>query len=1089
MMATALAAAAILVGAVSLPLMAGAVSLPLVEESSEAQRTVSFETDTVTWASLDVTPDGSRIVFEALGDIYAVPIDGGRATPITTGMAFDSQPTVSPDGRHIAFLSDRDGTENLWIMGLDGSDPVKLSKGNDRSEFASPHWAPDSSHVLVSQSSWGLRTFELWSYHVDGGRGVQITRAKNGNTPIRQRSNALGAVYSPDAATMYYAFKRGGFGYNLTLPLWQIVRRDVADGTEDYVTNAVGSAFRPTLSPDGTRLVYGTRFQGETGLRLRHLATGVDEWLMYPIDRDEQESRFTRDLLPRFAFLPDGSGLVLPRDGRFVHLDLATRDVREIPVTVPVELTLGPSLAAPYRLGIGPVKARLIRDVSWSPDREHLAFAAFLSLYRFDIATNQAEPLTPPGVRAFQPSFSHDGRFITYVSWTTDGGHVWRIRSNGRGRAERLTDTPAFYTSPTFTPDGESVVAVRASSYERRYREFDFGPVVDADLVLIPVAGGEDMRLIRPARGLKRPHFVADDDRLYLYGSSAGLVSMRTDGRDLESHLRAKGHGTYGAEEKVAAFDIRLGPSAREALVSHANQLYVVRLPSPHLRNLEVDLTNPTLPVAKITDIGADDFGWSSDGKTVHWTTGDQWHRRDLDSIAFRPPAAGDGEENQATLLAEQHEAVRSSTIDLYLPRHQSNGRVALVGATILTMVDDAAPIRDGVVIVNDSRIEAVGTRQDIDIDGIETIDVAGSTLLPGFIDAHAHFRPMRDILDADDWAFLANLAFGVTTGLDVQPSTTDLLAYEDLIDAGLMLGPRALSTGPGIFNNNEFKSRDHARAVLARYKSHYRVRNLKSYIAGSRRQRQWILQAARDLRLMPTAEGALDMKLDLTHVIDGFVGNEHNFPLTTLHDDVVRLVAESGIGYNPTLLVAFGGPAAENYFYTTEAVRDDERLNRFTPPQVLETRINRRPWAHPSEHVFPTLAEQARKIIRAGGRVGVGGHGQLQGLGFHWELWALKSGGLTPFEALRAATRHGAELIGVGADLGTIETGKLADLVILDGNPLADIRATRNVRYVMKNGALYDASTLAGLWPVETPPPARPWLDGLPRATRSPDE
>ena len=1060
-------------------------SLPLVDEAPEGGRVVAFETETLTWASLDVTPDGETIVFEALGDIYHVPIEGGRASAITTGMAFDSQPTVSPDGRRIAFISDRDGSENLWMMDIDGGEPLRLSKGNDRSEFASPHWAPDSSHVLVSQTSWGLRTFEIWSYHVDGGRGVQITRAKNGNTPTRDRSNALGVVYSPDASRMYYAFKRGGFGYNLTLPLWQIARRDVADGTQDIVTSAVGSAFRPTLSPDGNLLAYGTRFQGRTGLRLRDLATGRDEWLIYPIDRDEQESRFTRDLLPRFAFLPDGSGLVLPRDGRFVRLDIETKEVQPIPVTVPVELTLGPSLEAPYRLGIGPVKARLIRDADWHPDRMLLTFAAFLSIYSFSLETNTVEQLTPDGQRAFQPAHSPDGRWISYVTWSRDGGHIWKIRTNGRGRAIRLTETPAYYHSPTFTPDGDSIIAIRASSYERQYREFDFGQVVDSDIIAVDAAGDDAIREILPARGLANPHFVQEGDRLYLYGTSQGLVSMQLDGTDLQRHLRAKGHGIYGAEDKVAAEDIRLSPTAREALVRHANQLYVVRLPSAEMRNLEVDLTNPTLPVARVTDIGADDFGWSADGTTLHWTTGDRWHRRDLGSISFRqtPQNATSNGEATSKPLAEEHESVRSKTIDLYLPRQTVSDRVALVGATILTMAEGAQAISDGVVVVADSRIEAVGSREEVDIEGIEAIDLSGTTLLPGFIDTHAHYRPMRDVFDAENWAFLANLAFGVTTGLDVQPSTTDILAYEDLVDAGLMLGPRALSTGPGIFNNNEFKSRDHARAVLARYKSHYRVRNLKSYIAGSRRQRQWILQAARDLRLMPTAEGALDMKLDLTHVIDGYVGNEHNFPLTTLHDDVVRLVAESGIGYNPTLLVAFGGPGAENFFYTRESLHDDERLKRFTPPQLLESRINRRPWAHDSEHVFPALARQAAKIIRAGGRVGVGGHGQLQGLGYHWELWALARGGLTPEESLAAATRHGAEIVGVADDLGTIEPGKLADLVALERNPLDDIRATREVRFVMKNGALYRAATLEGIWPVATEAPGTPWLDALPPA------
>ena len=160
-----------------------------------------------------------------------------------------------------------------------------------------------------------------------------------------------------------------------------------------------------------------------------------------------------------------------------------------------------------------------------------------------------------------------------------------------------------------------------------------------------------------------------------------------------------------------------------------------------------------------------------------------------------------------------------------------------------------------------------------------ERIDLQGKTILPGYVDTHAHFRVLRRVHGGSNPTFLANLAYGVTTGLDVQPSTTDILAYEDQIDAGLLIGPRALSTGPGIFNHNEFRSARHAEAVLTRYRDHYRVHNLKAYISGNRRQRQWLAQAAHKLKLMPTTEGALDMKLNMTHAIDGFSGNEHNFP------------------------------------------------------------------------------------------------------------------------------------------------------------------------------------------------------------------
>jgi Tol biopolymer transport system component len=1051
-------------------------------------REVQFETREGTWLSLDVSPDGRQIVFELLGDLYLMSIDGGIAEPIRTGMAFDSQPRFSPEGDRLVYVSDSNGKENVWVMNLDGSEPVKLTEDGKMVQYASPSFAPDGSHVIVSRTSWGLGTFELWAYHTDGGKGVQITRAKsNGDTPMSQRYNALGAVYSRDGRYLYYAGRVGGFGYNLNLPLWQIVRRDLKTGDEDYLTQAQGSAFRPALSPDGRTLVYATRHEQQTGLRQRNLDTGEDQWLVYPVEHDEQESRYTRDLLPGYAFTPDGEALIYTAEGGIRRFDFAAKVETEISFDASVTQALGPRLYFPYRLGLGPVKARLLMGPELSPDGRKLAFSAFLQMHVHDLETGETTVVSPPGVSAFHPAWSPDGRELAYVSWTNQGGHVWRIRANGGGRSRQVSSVTGFFTDPAWSPDGERILALRASSYDRLYREFDFGSPIGSDLVWFPKQGGE-ANLIVPSRGYRRPHFGPEEERIYLYQSQgqSGLTSIRYDGTDRRNHLAVKGPGIYGAEEEVAATDVRLSPDGRHALALHANQLYVVRLLNPYLQNLELSLSGSNLPLARLTDIGADFFGWDLDGQEVFWTVGNELYRRPLDSVVFREEEddGNDDEDGSEDAhpeedIAESHESVHSHSVDVYRPRHQPEGVLVLSGGTVIPMEEDAAAVADAVVVIRNDRIEAVGPRGEVEIpEGAHQVDVTGRWILPGFVDTHAHYRPLRRILDDNNWAFLANLAYGVTTGLDVQPSTTDILAYEDLIDAGLMIGPRALSTGPGIFSNNEFRSAEHAEAVLRRYKEHYGVRNLKAYLAGDRSQRQYIVQAAETLRLMPTTEGGLDMKLDLTHVIDGFSGNEHNLPLINLYEDVVQLVARSGIAYTPTLLVSYGGPFAENYFYTRESPHRDEKLRRFMPANTIASRTLRTRWFMDEEFVFPALARGAAKIIRAGGRVGVGAHGQLQGLGYHWEMWALSFGGLSPMEVLTAATRHGAEMIGIAEDIGTITPGKLADLLVFDKDPTSDIRNTTAIRYVIRNGELYEAESLDRLWPEPRKLPAQWWWD-----------
>jgi len=1072
---------------------AGDKGLPL-----EPERTLEFTTEEATWLSLDVDPDGRIIVFELLGDLYTLPIEGGEAHVLTSGMAFDSQPSYSPDGDWIAFLSDRDGSENLWICRNDGSDCRKLSDDPNGSEFASPTWTPDGQYVVVSRSTWGLRTYELWMYHVKGGAGVQITKAKaTPETPSPARHNAIGARVSQDGRYIYYATKRGGFQYNASFPLWQIARRDLVSGQEDIITRELGSGIRPVISPDGRKLIYGTRHDAQTGLRIRDLQTGEDEWLKYPVQRDDQESRFTRDLLPGYAFMPDGKEIVLTYGGRIHRINIKSGDDRVIPFRARVVQQLGPKLHFAKRVEEGPVRARLIQDPAVSPDGSQLAFSALTHLYVMDLPDGKPRRVTSDDeAREFQPTWSPDGLSLAYVTWSTDGGDVWRVKSDG-GTPKKVTRTSAFYSDPAWSPDGARIVALRAPAHERMNLQFDFGQPSGMDLVWIKANGG-DANLIIPARGIGKPHFTGEKDRIYLYLSGGpfsddgpnGLVSMRFDGTDRREHLKVTGPGLFNAEKPVPASDIRISPDGRWALTHVGNQLYVTAVPLAGDEPPVVNVGSPSLPLAQLTKVGADYFGWAEGGATITWAVGSTLFRQPFDTVSFAKPkkaekngeAADGADKAQGGEQKEPPDQVEEIEVALDFPRDVPKGTIVLRGATVITMRGDEI-LRNADIVVTDDRIAGIGSSGSLPLpEGAEVFDVSGKTIVPGFIDTHAHwFEIRRGVMDVENWSFLANLAYGVTAGLDVQTSTNDMFAYQDLVDTGEILGPRAYSTGPGIFSNNNFQSLDEVKSVLERYKKYYRTGNLKSYIVGNRKQRQWMVQASKELEMMPTTEGGLDLKLDLTHVLDGFAGNEHSLPIVPLYQDVVELVARSGIGYTPTLLVNYGGPFAENHYYTTEEVHDDAKLRRFMPHSVVDSKTRRVAWFREDEYAYPKTAAQAARIAREGGHIGVGGHGQLQGLGYHWELWALASGGMKPMEALRAATLGGAEIIGYEQDLGSLEKGKLADLVILDKDPRSDIRNTNSIRYVMKNGELFEGDTLDQIWPENRPLQALSWWDDEP--------
>ena len=613
----------------------------------------------------------------------------------------------------------------------------------------------------------------------------------------------------------------------------------------------------------------------------------------------------------------------------------------------------------------------------------------------------------------------------------------------------------------------------------------EFGGLrIPLDLVWLPADGGR-VELVAPARGLGAPHFASDPDRIHVY-SSDGLISLRFDGTDRRVHLEVTGPRNPRAPEPPPARSVLMHPGGKWALADVGNQLWVVAVPSTGGTAPTVSVRSPSVPARRITDIGADYYGWSPDGETVWWAIGSTYFERPFDTVDFGGEETEEEEgDDTAPQVLDLDEDVRETEIVLEFPRATPSGSVALRNATIVTM-GDGGDIPRGDVVITDNRIVAVGPSGTVDIPaGAREIDLTGRYVLPGFIDTHAHWEfRTHDVLEPHNWSLVANLAYGVTAGLDVQTSTNDYFAYQDLVETGLSIGQRAFMTGPGIFSRSDFQSYEATLAYLRRYKRHYRTPNIKSYMVGNRKQRQWVVRAAKQLELMPTTEGGRDLMLDLTHAIDGFHGNEHTLPVTPLFEDVVQLYARTGIAYTPTLLVQYGGPIAEEYFYTTTDIHDDPKLNRFYPHNRLDEMLRRRSiWVRSDEYSFDEAAADAAKIQRAGGLVGVGGHGQLQGLGYHWEMWALAMGGMTPREVLQAATIDGARIIGFDQDLGSVDPGKLADLVVLAADPLADIRNTNTVELVMKNGELYEGDTMNRIWPSPQPlPPFWWWDSGPPR-------
>ena len=1027
-------------------------------------RDVEFTTNEGTWMCLDVSPDGKTIVFDMLGDIYTLPVAGGTATCIRNGLAWEVQPRFSPDGKKISFTSDAGGGDNIWYMNADGSNARQITKEGfqllNNAEWIDNEYIVARKHFTSTRS---LGAGEMWMYHLTGGSGIQLTKRKNDQQDVNEPSVSADGRYVYFSEDMYGG---GFFQYNKNpnTQIFAVRRYDRVEGKIDEVTGGAGGACRPQISPDGKMLAFVRRDYTKSVLCVRNLSTGQEYPIYDGLDKDQQEAWTVFGCYPGFSWMPDGKAMVIWAGGKLNKIDVKvvpdpeTADGKlnyvksDIPFTCNVKTRLAETLHFENKVFEGEFTAKAVRNAITSKDGKTLIFNAAGYLYRKNLPDGKPEKIAgDENNLASEPAFSPDGKTIAFTTWNDEKlGGIQLLSGTSAQAINNLSKH--IYRTPSFSPDGKQLV------FRIQDGDDELGPGMTAKPgIYIIDLDGKNLRFVSDQG--ENPKFSADGKRIFvqtggtLFGAlDKSLKSFDLNGKDEKDHIKSK-----------YAHSFTLSPDGKWVAFIELHKTYICALAETG-KPLDLSGGTTAVPVTCVSRDAGYNLQWSGDSQKLFYTLGEEYYTIDLkDRFAYLPGAPDS--------LPPLPEA--GLKIGLTLSADKPEGTVIFENARIITMEGDLV-IENGAITVYQNKIEAVETmaaynsRKVKRAAPVKIINCKGKTIMPGMIDVHAHPGNFRYGLNPQkQWEYHAQLAYGVTTQHD--PSVNSEMAFSnaEMLKSGRMVGPRLFSTGTILYGaEGDFKatinSLDDARSTLRRTKAWGAI-SVKSYNQPRREQRQQVIAAARELNMLVVPEGGSFFHHNLTQVVDGHTGIEHNIPVAPLYSDVVTLWGKTKTHNTPTLIVNYGGLNGEYQWYQNSEVWKKKPLLNFTPKHILDERSRHRTMAPEEEYVngHILLSKSCTKLQNAGVNINLGAHGQLNGLGAHWELWMLQQGGMTNLQALRCATLNGAKYLGLDKEVGSLAVGKLADLVILDKNPLVNIQNTESISAVMVNGRLYDASTL----------------------------
>ena len=994
---------------------------------------LSFKASEGTLISVDVSPNGKKIAFDLLGHIYIMPIRGGQAEPITKGSSWNMFPRFSPDGKTILFTSDRSGSDDLWIQNLSNGKMTNVS--NMDIPVHQGTWSNDGRHIFGTALDIKVR-HPAYMFNMFGDKQELM--------PSGSRSPVTHFSMHPKNKLIYFEHGDG----SLYLSGDRIKTFNIENGDIKIYIDRPGGASKPTVSPDGKYLAYVHRDDRQTVLVLRNLYTREEKIINSKLDFDRQDSGSFYGSYTNLSWHPSGKEIFVSFGGGIHAVNISSSKSRKINFSAQVNREIKETVR--FKLDVAQ-KDAFSKSHRWSQKvPSGILFETLGDLYIKN--GSKLKNLTKSKDHETNPVFDSKTKKIFFASWNDKKmGGIFSTDLNG-GKRKKITNIPSQYGSIAVSSKGYLAYIRGGGSLENGKQlesQIDYKLILNRQNKEIEIA---DITWTGNRYGKRPPSvFFGSDERLY--------YSDYVDGA-----LAIKSINLEGIDEKVVykftnATRAIISPDMKWIAYREYHRSYVT--PFEYIgKLLTASAADGKGFFQRVDSLHEGDFmSWSSDSKVLMWTRGKYHYKKSLSSI-----------------LDNKNNLVKT---DLAVPYkiYQPKSTIVLKNARVITMNSKKEVLENVDVLIRSDEIINIG--KDLKITKETKIfDMKGATIMPGMFDAHGHYgSPISalNVIEQNLYGLQANLAYGVTTMYDVYGTTQKDFWVSDMLQRGDISGPRIYSVGDPIFvtkyrskMHREIKSMEDALEHVKFNKDHGATA-VKDYSNHNRSARQYLVEASRQLGMNIVSESFGNAQMNMTQIVDGFTGLEHTMGLEPIYEDVVQLLKSSKLGITPTLVVVYNGPSGETYFHQTERLWEDKKLlNFFRKDKLIKLRRPNFYW--PDDHYTVQMGKTLKKLYDRGVQMHMGAHGQMMGLGAHWEMELFTQGGFSNYDAIEIATINGFKHHGLDHKLGSIEIGKLADLVIMKKNPLENIRNSRTIEYVIKNGVVYSGNNAARVYPNPAP-------------------